>query len=448
MEYECKPCNYKTDRYLNFIRHEKSSLHNKRHNLLDHNLDVLNKIKAVEKIDGGDGGGGDGGGGGGENVCDSGGGDSGNEDIILSIYICKNCGEKFDGKYKKYRHQKKCSGKNSNSSGVNESKKNKIKKDEISNTDLLKMLMEKDKKFADLIDIAKESVHNTTIASKTTKKSMHMMQYAIMNFKNAPVLTKLEPPEVCGMIGYTGNLDSYDDIKPYVEQVLVNYDKENIPMHFGKMIALYFCKASPEEQRAWSTDVSRLSFIVMQYINYTEEKEWITDKSGIKFTNLVINPMFAIVRGLLNKYNKFESEKTTKMTMEECKKMTTSERDRILRLTNLSLKLIQDIDANTFTKDILKFVAPYFNFDNPKIDELKKLEFYPTKIHEPTIEENPKKIQKTKIIKQITIFEPDLVSSKNPKVSKTVHKNKTSYKIESYSDSPPKPKTKVKKQIK
>jgi hypothetical protein len=271
---------------------------------------------------------------------------------------------------------------------------------------------------------------------------MHMMQYAMTNFRNAPVLTKLEPPEVCGMIGYTGNLDSYNDIKPYVEHVLVNYDKENIPMHFGKMIALYFCKASPEEQRAWSTDVSRLSFIVMQYINYTEEKEWITDKSGIKFTNLIINPMFAIVRGLLNKYNKFESEKTTKMTMEECKKMTTSERDRVLRLTNLSLRLTQDIDANVFTKDILKFVAPYFNFDNPKIDELKKLEFHPIKIYEPTIEEKLKKIPKTKIIKQITTFEPDLVSSKKPKVTKT------SYKIESDSDSLPKPKTKVKKQIK
>lgn len=242
----------------------------------------------------------------------------------------------------------------------------------------------------------------------------------MINFKTAPPLTMLERPEVCGIIGYTSKTDSYEDVKPYVEKVIFHYDKSNIPTYFGQMVAYHFCKGSPEERMAWATDVSRLSFIVMQKIGgMSAENEWNVDKSGLKFIALVIDPMFKVVDELIFKYINFEGISLSRCNNPAFSNLPNSEYEKITTKLHLASKIRQDIGLNKFSRDTLRFVAPYFNFDTLKIEQDKMLEFVPSSsaMKEDIQEINytkPTKVKKTNVIKTVLVE-----GSKPTKVQKT-----------------------------
>jgi hypothetical protein len=177
----------------------------------------------------------------------------------------------------------------------------------------------------------------------------------------------------------------------YITQVLYNYENKVLDEFFGNFIVNYFNTEEMKDRKFWTSDVSRLSFIIMQVVNRAGEKEWNHDKTGKKFVDLVIDPMFDEVVKLLDQFvnnkQKWIEENLGKVYIPPSK-MT-----QLMHVQQLAKELQIDIKYNKFTRDILKFVAPHFNFDQTRqVSEQQK------KPLEDSIKKKvlPKKVEKAK----------------------------------------------------
>lgn len=306
----------------------------------------------------------------------------------FDIYVCKFCGKQYDNRSSKYQHQKKCGelhGFNNKSCSDDESseeeyedltkseiqKKLKEKTQEIKSKD--KQLKRQENQINQLLQTNVNATATSANVSESTNKSMNMMTYAMKYFKDAPVLKQLEKSQVKELVNYIGTLKSYEDVSNYVKTLLRHFKKQTIIPYFGKMIGTYLGVNVPvKKRRVWTTDASRLSFIVMQYVNRTKEKEWSTDKSGRKFISMVIDPMLKFINELLRKYLKFEEDKQTEYykSFEENRLLC----ERIMELRGETLELQQELSNDSFKTSILKYIAPYFNFDYTKNKEPKEID--------------------------------------------------------------------------
>jgi hypothetical protein len=108
----------------------------------------------------------------------------------------------------------------------------------------------------------------------------------------------------------------------------------------------------------WTSDVSRLSFIVKSVIGKTKKSKWISDKNGVHFAELIIKPMFEIIKEKMRKYIKSERLEESEIRDEEMEDITT-------RLSNMQLagELIRLINLNKYDAKVLKYVTPYFNLN-------------------------------------------------------------------------------------
>jgi hypothetical protein len=265
-------------------------------------------------------------------------------------------------------------------------------------------------------DHAKTSLEN----AKTAGKSMNMMKYAMVHFKDAPPLLSLDQEQVYEMLEYdivNKNQNDQQKIKSkkkslnpnkpqdevndeYITHVLYQYENNVIDEFFGNFIVNYFNTEEMKDRKFWTSDVSRLSFIIMQVVNRVGEKEWNHDKTGKKFVDMVIDPMFDEVVKLLDEFvnnkQKWIDENFGKVYIAPSK-MT-----RLMHVQQLAKELQLDIKYNKFTKDILKFVAPRFNFDTVRLAE----ELKPKKV-------NKKAKQIIKEIKRSSSISSDSKSNDN-----------------------------------
>lgn len=204
----------------------------------------------------------------------------------------------------------------------------------------------------------------------------------MINFKNAEPLTELDEQQVYKMLEYntkglTKKKDLENETENYMRPVLRHYENEAICEFFGRLIVKYFDRENDEDQQFWTTDVSRLSFIIMQVINKTD-REWCDDKTGTKFTKLVIKPMFNAIVKLINEYISIKQNWIKLQTGISDYKIS-----ELMECQQQARNLEMDIKYDKLTKDILKYVAPYFNFDSLRLvdkDEVIKKVKHKTKI--------------------------------------------------------------------
>lgn len=356
----CVLCNYKTDRSSNLVRHFESKRHkdmcyesdkkiipNK--NLATESHQVVTKTNTITTVK------------------------------KKGVYVCKVCGKNFDDKYSKYKHQKKCIDTQPIVSQTTIIKN-------IENSDMLKILLkqleEKDKQIENFQKSMTKVVENSNENSRNVGRTLNMLSYARTNFSTAPALKSLEQDQVCEIINYGGSLNSPEDIEEYCKEVLYQYHHKKLPSYFGVLISTYFNKVTFKQRQVWATDVSRLSFIVMKStgVGNNDEKEWVTDKSGKKFAGLVISPLFETVKMILEKYIKYGEAKAEKLYSTYVN-TNTRECERHMERMKRARELIRDINLNEFEKEILKFIAPFFNFDLQKAsaadnDFMKKLDVH------------------------------------------------------------------------
>jgi hypothetical protein len=306
-------------------------------------------------------------------------------DIVkeLGFYPCIHCGRLFNTSKQKCGHENKC----------------KEKENYLARQEKKVSKKTKDSDITMAMKVAQTAVETSYEHAKTAGKSMNMMKYAMVHFKDAPPLFTLDQNQVHQMLEYDQkNTDKpKDEINSdYIMPVLYNYENKVLDEFFGKFIVNYFNTEEMKDRKFWTSDMSRLSFIIMQVVNRLGEREWNHDKSGKKFIDLVIDPMFDEVVKLLEEFvnnkQKWIDENFGKVYIAPSK-MT-----HLMHVQQLARELQLDIKYSKFTKDILKYVAPHFNFDTVRLaKELKKLNNTNTFSNE--LEKSVKKV--TKVIKKM-----------------------------------------------
>jgi hypothetical protein len=306
--YTCELCNYKTDRKHNLTLH-KNSIKHKNNEI---NNITKNKKKPIEdppEIQ------------------------SKYEEIDSEINACLHCGQNFKHKTNLYRHQKyRC---------------------------VIRVETQNIKKENEELKIQNKKLIDTNLNnSEVTKKTVNTLTYALKNFQNAPIVGLLEGKKLDGFIEYDGNTD-----KSIEEVIIHHFEYKKLDKFLGDLILKEYIKENPKEQSIWSTDVSRLTFILKQAVKNTNKGKWVTDKKGVDLTKLVITPLVEKVIEMLREY-----VDDCHVLIDEHRENDNNEiivRHKLKQMERANI-VIMNIKLTKMTCSILKYISPYFGL---KLDE-------------------------------------------------------------------------------
>ena len=138
--------------------------------------------------------------------------------------------------------------------------------------------------------------------------------------------------------------------RPVEEIIIFHYKKDTLVKVLGELITSEYKKNDPKKQSIWSSDISRLTFIVKDIIGKTKKSKWITDKKGMHVTQTIINPIMEIIKDRLIKF----VNKSGKI-INETKNILSKMHDANLALLSIKLGKIH--------VEVLKQIAPYFNLN-------------------------------------------------------------------------------------
>lgn len=195
--------------------------------------------------------------------------------------------------------------------------------------------------------------------AKNTNKSLSMMSYAMKHFPNAPEMKLLEGPEAIKLLTYENKGKySIEDI------ILFHFSAGTLNKFLGNVLIREFKKKAPEDQSLWSTDTSRLGFILKQIVSGSGSNRWVADKSGIELTKLIITPLLKKVREMMNEYI---ATILTDVNNDRKNDIYDPEKSsRVFEQMQEANMLISEIMKSDLDKDILKYISPYFGFDDNK----------------------------------------------------------------------------------
>lgn len=212
------------------------------------------------------------------------------------------------------------------------------------------------------------AVDNANVA----KRSMSAMSYALKNFNSAPPIALLEDEQFdtmtkCLIYDEKGKRKTEKSIE---EVIIFHHKKGTLGGILGDLIIKVYKTDDPKDQSAWSSDVSRLTFIVKEIIgNKNKKSKWMVDKKGIRFTETIIDPLMNKIKDLLTEYNDECGEYVRKVSRKTI--LGNNEENKIKNI----LSLMQDISLFLITiklrkihNEILKYVAPYFNLNVNNVD--------------------------------------------------------------------------------
>ena len=302
--YFCKCCNYYTETEWNFKLHLNSKKHIAKSP--DNNEDDVDKFKH-------------------------------------KIYVCPTCDNVYMSKQALQNHTVKCSV----------DTKTEILEKKVVN---LEQTLEAERKENKVILV--KALDIAQVNSKTANASMNMLKYAQTYLNDAEPLEELTGKDVLQAIKYKNPKGTETKNEAYVKIAIHKFTHNIFANFIGDMIIEHYQPKTKSEANVIATDTSRLCFIVMQKItkkdkNKTEQKEWINDKSGKKFTELVLKPLINAVKETLVEFIDFKKKKELNENM--------------LFLLGKCVELKRDIEVDKFAKPILRYVAPNFHFDKLKI---------------------------------------------------------------------------------
>ena len=174
---------------------------------------------------------------------------------------------------------------------------------------------------------------------------------------DAKPLKKLTDKEINKILG----IDEKDEksVRKFQETIIETMRTDTTDEYISGLLTKYFKKKNLREQVLWTTDVTRLNFACVQHVNNDEsdseeeeddeECEWVRDKKGILFKELVAGPIVQKIRLLMNKYAKiiFSKYNTNDDHMTARYKMETAELAVELNCTTNRNTLIQKISKMT-----------------------------------------------------------------------------------------------------
>lgn len=254
-------------------------------------------------------------------------------------FQCESCRTKFTRLCNLTRHKKICI----------DSKYKNLEKESMLEKVKNENILEKVKMLEKEIERLNKRVEITESSSKPT--NINNLTYITYNYSSAPPLK--------GLPSYAHILDADTMTLP---EVLIMYHQQGTLCRFlGKFLVDTYSKKNAGEQSIWSSDTSRLTYIV-NVLQESGKIKWVIDKKGIKVKECVINPLLSHLKMELIKYadeNSFSVEIHIQLRLQAVREM------------------YQLIDKELLANDIVKYMAPYFCLlkeDDKKETKIKQIE--------------------------------------------------------------------------
>lgn len=247
-----------------------------------------------------------------------------NDSKPIEKYTCQYCQSSYSSQSNLTKHMKKCANKQ-----IKDAEMDTLKKE--------------NEKLKEQVELFLEIIKSTM-----TVGSVNNLTYIINNYGSAPPLKQLTS---YGHIHTAKTMSLVD--------VLIMYHREGTLCKFiGDFLVNSYLKKEADRQSMWSTDVSRLTYIVNE-LHESGKIKWVMDKKGIKVKKYVICPLLDYLLNELKKYVKVNS-RTTKL--------------EIVNNLQTILEMYTIFDKDILANDIIRYMAPYFCLMREDDDNIKQIE--------------------------------------------------------------------------
>jgi hypothetical protein len=244
-------------------------------------------------------------------------------------------------------------------------RENRLKK-EIIVCEKLEIIDKKLDKLDKLDQIEKQQdkiEKNQIETSKNVKKITDYIEFLNKYCSDAEPLTLLTSEEVDEIL----KLHKYKN-EDFEEMIIYSIKNKNLHVKLGDLILeKYLNPKDLTKQNIWTSDISRLIYLILQTIG--EQKNWVRDKKGELFTELITNPIINRITKIMTKYSKHKLD-----NYDDSYEKNDENAEMLYNLQAIkNLKLPNYCDE--IKKDILKHMASKFSISIKKDEMINKLNF-------------------------------------------------------------------------
>ena len=260
----------------------------------------------------------------------------------LNKFVCEFCNYDFSRIDALTRHGKTCNKKNNEIIKLKSEYEKRENEWKLENKTLNARLRQSEKNTKYVTD--ENDYHKKMLneAGGIVKKSVSALTYIMHNYGSAPTIEMLD-------------IDNLEDLeqnnKKLVEDVISAHKHKTLDKYLGDSIITLYKKDKPENQSVWSTDASRLTYLIKELM-VNDSSNWIIDKKGTKTREYLIDPLLKHIKSLIISYQKNMSIGTNMAEMEH-----------ILEINKHVIKLIVDIDDGIVGNNLLKYMSSHLFFN-------------------------------------------------------------------------------------
>jgi len=305
MKYICESCNYETNDKSNFNKHMNSKAHDKKTSTI-HKVDINVDKKCQQKK-------------------------------LPSSFKCSECNKNYSSTSSLSRHRNKYCKVGALTEQITLQLEQKF--DEKVKKRELEMELEYSKK---LVDELKQCIKNT----KPTNYNISVKKLVQQTFPDAPHIAMLDNYRVI-----------HEDID-FTQDLIYYHNKNRLSAYLGDIIIKYYKKEDPKNQSLWSTDSSRLKYIIKELIA-TKTSNWSEDDKGLKTTKYIISPLLKYIR-------EYISDKIDELH-EELYDANGFECIDINQKQNALSTIREQILNGTLKDEIIKYITPSFKIKSDKL---------------------------------------------------------------------------------
>jgi hypothetical protein len=256
-------------------------------------------------------------------------------------YKCK-CSKVFKHKQSLFNHKKKC-------------ELIKTNLDDNFKNEMLNEIKELKETIGKLTNISNPININVT-NKNVTNKIANVYNHIVKNYTKAEPIKLLGKNDITKLLTYKATTDNHS-----IEDIIIfNYSKQLFDQFVGNIIVNEYKKKNPLDQQIWSSDVTRLSFIVRRILKdmtnqKVDEKIWMQDKKGVCLTQLVIEPIIEEIRVIIFDYCDLCKSQMKVANLKEIEKLS----ENVFYI----LKIMYEINTKEIHSKILKYIAPHFQLE-------------------------------------------------------------------------------------
>lgn len=193
-----------------------------------------------------------------------------------------------------------------------------------------------------------------------------------ISIKNCLQRDYADAPALEGLPDYF-TLTYEDDEYPYeeyrfIDTLIYNYENSCLIKYLGDFVIQNYKKDDPAQQSMWSSDISRLTYIIKELLA-TNNSIWNHDYKGVKTKIYIIDPLLKYIKEYMDEYWIITLDKYTSNKIENINKYH--------KMYVVLHKIKKDIETGVLGNAIIRYIAPSFymsrNITN-EIDNMEKIE--------------------------------------------------------------------------